>query len=148
LPPLGTARPGEVAGEPLRRPAILRARPEPLEGVPFHSEGPLTRWLMASDSMDPAVGVYIAVHQYSDVVPMNREYCQPHVHDHDEINVFHTASHLQVEVVLGDETVLVEAPATVLIPAGVRHAANVHSGSGFMVVILLDGKYHATEGQG
>ncbi|HPS77758.1 MAG TPA: hypothetical protein PLS53_06360 [Thermoanaerobaculaceae bacterium] len=103
---------------------------------------------MASDSVDPAVGVYIAVHQYSEVMPQSREYCRPHVHDHDEINVFHTTSHLEVEVILDDETVLVEAPATVFIPAGVRHAANVHSGTGFMVVILLDGDYHATEGQG
>lgn len=97
--------------------------------------------------MDPAVGVYIAVHQYSDVVPESREYCRPHVHDHDEINVFHSTALLEVEVVLGEETVLVEAPATVFIPAGVRHAANVRSGSGFMVAILLAGDYHATEGQ-
>jgi quercetin dioxygenase-like cupin family protein len=96
--------------------------------------------------MAPGSGVFIALHEFSDVEPAQRDYCRPHRHDHDEINVFHTTSHLQVEVDLDGETAVVEAPATVLIPAGVRHAANVRSGSGFMVAILLDGHYKATVG--
>lgn len=130
----------------MRRPAIVQGRLEPLEGVPFHSEGPLTRWLLASEAMAPGAGVFIALHEFSGVEPARRDYCRPHRHDHDEINVFHTTSHLEVEVDLDGETFVLEAPATVLIPAGVRHAANVRSGSGFMVAILLDGTYRATDG--
>jgi uncharacterized protein YjlB len=130
----------------MRRPAIVKGRVEPLQGVPFHSEGPLTRWLLASEDMAPGSGVFIALHEFSGVETARRDYCRPHRHDHDEINVFHTTSHLEVEVDLDGETVLLEAPATVLIPAGVRHAANVRSGSGFMVAILLDGRYRATDG--
>jgi 2-isopropylmalate synthase len=114
--------------------------------VPFHSEGPLKRWLLSSEEMAPGSGVFIALHEFSGVEPAQRDYCRPHRHDHDEINVFHTTSHLEVEIDLDGETVVLEAPATVLIPAGVRHAANVRSGSGFMVAILLDGHYRATDG--
>jgi uncharacterized protein YjlB len=130
----------------MRRPAIVKGRLEPLEGVPFHSDGPLKRWLLASEAMAPGSGVFIALHEFSGVEPARRDYCRPHRHDHDEINVFHTTSHLEVEVDLDGETVVLEAPATVLIPAGVRHSANVRSGSGFMVAILLDGDYRATDG--
>jgi uncharacterized protein YjlB len=132
----------------MRRAAIVRGRPEALDTVPFHSEGPLKRWLLASEEMAPGSGVFIALHEFSGVEPARRDYCRPHRHDHDEINVFHTTSHLEVEVELDGEKVLLEAPATVLIPAGVRHAANVRSGSGFMVAVLLDGTYRATDGAG
>lgn len=128
----------------MQRPEIVKGRLEPLENVPFHSEGPLKRWLLASEAMAPGSGVFIALHEFSEVEPAQRDYCRPHRHDHDEINVFHTTSHLEVD--LDGETVLVEAPATVLIPAGVRHAANVRSGTGFLVAILLDGTYRATDG--
>jgi hypothetical protein len=128
------------------RAAIVRGRPEPLDGVPFHSAGPLKRWLLSSEEMAPGAGVFIALHEFSGVEPASRDYCRPHRHDHDEINVFHTTSHLEVEVLLGEEKLVVEAPATVLIPAGTPHAANVRSGSGVMVAILLDGRYRATDG--
>ena len=132
----------------MRSPAIVKGRIEPLDGVPFHTDGPLRRWLLANEAMAPGSGVFIALHEFSGVEPARRDYCRPHRHDHDEINVFHTTSHLEVEVDLDGETVLLEAPATVLIPAGMRHAANVRSGSGFMVAILLDGTYRATDGAG
>ncbi len=128
------------------RAAVVPGRPAPLDGVPFHAAGPLKRWLLASDELAPGAGVFIALHEFSDVPPEERAYCRPHRHDHDEINVFHTTSRLEVEVLLGEEKVVVEAPATVLIPAGTPHAANVRSGSGVMVAILLDGRYRATDG--
>lgn len=129
------------------RPVIVKGRLEPLSGVPFHTDGPLRRWLLASQAMDPAMGFYIAVHDFSEVAPARRDYCHPHIHDYDEINVFHTTSALQVDVLLGAETVRLEAPATVLIPAGVTHAANVHSGTGFLVAVLFGGEYRATSAQ-
>ena len=125
-------------------PVITQARIEPLDGVPFHTSGPITRWLMASQRLDPRVGVHIALHEMNDVEPATRSYCAPHVHDCDELNIFHTTSTLEVEVRLDDAVHLVKAPASVVIPAGTVHAANVRSGSGFMVVVLLEGRYRAT----
>lgn len=125
-------------------PIISQARLEPLENVPFHSNGPVTRWLMASRTLDPRVGFHVALHEMVDVEPASRDYCKPHVHDCDELDVFHTSDQLEVEVRLGDEVHLVKAPASVVIPAGTVHSANVRAGSGFMVVVLLDGSYRAS----
>jgi hypothetical protein len=135
----------EVARE-ARQPVVVRGRIEPLADVPFHHEGPLTRWLMAGAALNPDLHYHIAIHQFTDVEPAPREYCDVHVHDYDEINVFHTTSALRVAVRLGENTVQVEAPATVFIPAGTPHAANVISGTGFMVAILLDGEFRAVAG--
>jgi hypothetical protein len=129
-----------------RQPVVVRGRIEPLANVPFHHDGPLTRWLMAGAALHPGLDYHIAIHQFTDVEPAPREYCEVHVHDYDEINVFHTTSALHVAVRLGEHTLQVEAPATVFIPAGTPHAANVTSGTGFMVAILLDGEFRAVAG--
>jgi hypothetical protein len=127
-----------------RKPVIVRGRVEPLSSVPFHEDGPLTRWFMAGAALDPAMKHYVAIHQFSDVAPGERHYCHVHVHDYDELNVFHSTSSLRVDVRLGDETIQVDAPATIFIPAGTPHAANVNTGSGFMVAILFEGVFEAT----
>ena len=133
-----------VAGP--RRPIVVSGRLESLANLPFHRDGPLTRWLMAGAALHPELEFHIAIHQFSDVEPAQRDYCEVHVHEYDEVNVFHTTSSLRVAVRLGDDTIQVDAPATVFIPAGTPHAANVTSGTGFMVAILLDGEFRAVSG--
>jgi hypothetical protein len=128
-------------------PLIVKGRMESLATVPFHRDGPLTRWLMASAAIDPEVRCHIAIHQFSEVAPADRAYCDPHVHEFDEINVFHSVSLLRVAVQLGNDTIQIDAPSTVFIPAGTTHAANVTSGSGFMIAILLNGEFCAVRGQ-
>ncbi|MGE0704237.1 MAG: homocitrate synthase [Vicinamibacterales bacterium] len=131
-----------------REPIVVSGRAEPLADVPFHRDGPLTRWLMSSAALHPNLNTHIAIHQFTEVEPGTRDYCDVHVHDYDEINVFHTTSALRVAVCLGDETIQVDAPATVYIPAGTPHSANVTSGSGFMVAILMDGAFRAVARNG
>jgi hypothetical protein len=132
--------------ERTRPPIVVRGRVEPLAGVPFHHDGPLTRWQMASAALHPDLDCYVAVHQFSDVAPANRHYCDVHVHEFDEVNVFHSTSALRVSVRLGDDTLEIEAPTTIVIPAGTPHAANVISGSGIMVAFLMSGTFRATRG--
>lgn len=142
----GTGLSSPTEGNGVRQPIIVQGRTEPMGAVPFHGDGPLTRWLMASAALHPDINCHIAIHQFSDVKQGRRDYCEVHIHDYDEINVFHTPSALRVAVRLGDETVQVDAPATVFIPAGTPHAANVTFGSGFMVAVLLDGRFRAVSG--
>jgi uncharacterized protein YjlB len=101
--------------------------------------------MMASADLDPNLGCYVAIHRFTDVPADDRDYCHVHVHEYDEINIFHTDSALRMDVQLGDEMVQVDAPATVFIPAGTPHATNVKSGSGFMVAVLFDGTFRATK---
>lgn len=124
-----------VTGEPL----VLRGKRQPLEAVAFHEAGPLDRWLLASRELDPRAGVFVSMHRFEKVPPGSRTYCHPHVHEHDEINIFESDARLLVDVTLGEEKHLVQAPATVIIPAGVPHSANVREGSGVMVVVILNG---------
>jgi hypothetical protein len=126
-----------------RQPIVVSGRIEPLSDVPFHHEGPLTRWLMASAALHPALNCHIAVHEFSHVEPASRAYCDPHVHDFDEINVFFTTSTLKVAVQLGAETRELDAPATVFIPAGTPHAANVIAGTGTLTAVLFNGTFRA-----
>jgi hypothetical protein len=126
-----------------RQPVVVQGKIEPLSHVPFHHDGPLTRWLMASAALHPALNCHIAVHEFTDVEPATRAYCDPHVHEFDELNVFFTTSSLKVAVLLGSETVEIEAPATVFIPAGTPHAANVIAGTGTLTAVLFNGTFRA-----
>ena len=128
-------------------PLVITGRREDLGQVPFHRDGPLARWLMAGAALSPDLNCHIAVHEFTDVAEASREYCDPHVHEFDEINVFHSSTGLRVALTLGDDTTDIEAPATVFIPAGTPHAANVISGSGVMVAFLLSGQFRATDGR-
>ena len=154
MPPTNTSlspddRGGEGPGDASARqarPIIVKGRLEPLANVPFHRDGPLTRWLMASAALHPDLQCHIAIHQFSNAETALRDYCDLHVHEYDEYDVFHTTSALRVAVRLGDETVQVDAPATVFVPAGTPHALNVVSGSGFMIAFLMDGRFRAVRG--
>jgi hypothetical protein len=129
-----------------KKPIVVSGHVEPLSNVPFHKDGPLTRWIMASAALNPELEHYVAIHQFSEVPAGERHYCDVHVHDYDELNIFHTTSSLRVDLTLGTETIQIEAPATVFIPAGTPHAANVNAGTGLMVAILFDGVFQAVGG--
>ncbi len=124
-------------------PIVVRGQLEPLATVPFHHDGPLTRWLLASAALHPGLDCYIAIHEFSNVEAAERSYCDVHVHDFDEVNIFHSTSTLRVAVRLGDDTIEVAAPTTVFIPAGTPHSANVISGSGQMIAFLMRGTFRA-----
>ena len=77
------------------------------------------------------------------LVPGVRKYCEPHRHDVDEINILLSQGHLLYDIRLGDERYEVEAPASVYIPAGLVHSANVIEGSGFFVAVIASARYEA-----
>ncbi|MGF1664157.1 MAG: hypothetical protein ACFCVG_17115 [Kineosporiaceae bacterium] len=54
----------------------------------------------------------------------------------DELNLLLSPGRLLFEIELGDERHEVAAPASVLVPAGLRHRANVLEGSGYFIVII------------
>ena len=90
--------------------------------------------------------VHLAIHQVSLGEGRNRTiYSAPHTHQEwDEVNVLLSNSTLTYAITIGDEVSEVAAPATIWIPAGVAHAANVISGEGFFICLRIDKKPAAT----
>jgi mannose-6-phosphate isomerase-like protein (cupin superfamily) len=64
------------------------------------------------------------------------------VHEHEvaELNVLLPVAGLTCEVVLGDERYDVEAPASIVVPAGLRHSINVTAGAGYLVTVALSSR--------
>jgi len=119
---------------------------EGLGQVPFHSgaEAPLTRRVLSGPSLHEGLERRIVVHEVTDVSAERRHYCAPHFHDFAEVNLLLSSSRLKYEICLGDETYLVEAPASIYIPAGLLHAANVFEGSGFFIAMMDTAHYSAS----
>ena len=59
------------------------------------------------------------------------------------VNILLSLDRLVYEITLGDEVYEVEAPASIYIPAGLVHSANVIEGSGFFVAIIETADYVA-----
>jgi hypothetical protein len=111
---------------------------EALHHVPFHANGiaPLSRHVLAGPRVHPRAMKHIVAHEIREVSTAKRTYSEPHVHDCDEINILLSLSDLTYEIRLGDEIYIVNAPATIRIPAGLVHSANVIDGSGFYLAML------------
>lgn len=144
-------RPGERNGHtmaPVRPHAALITRPpiEDLRGVPFHGNGvaPLRRYVLAGTSVHPEAKKHIVAHQIHEVSAARRSYCEPHVHDCHEIDTLLSQTSLSYEIRLGDDVYVVDAPATIYIPAGLVHSANVIDGSGFFIAMLDTTDYAAS----
>ncbi|HEX4168268.1 MAG TPA: hypothetical protein VHZ55_22615 [Bryobacteraceae bacterium] len=146
------ADPRNAADPPATSPQnlISRGRLEPLHFVPFHANGtaPVSRRVLAGAGVHESLGKHIVSHEIRNVPAERRSYCEPHVHECDEINFLLSDSHLSYEIRLGDEVFVVNAPATIHIPAGVVHSANVIEGSGFYIAIVDTPNYNASVGSG
>jgi quercetin dioxygenase-like cupin family protein len=117
---------------------------EPLEKLIFHSAAPFTRRRMAGGQLHPDAHLHIAVHEISDLGFAERQYCAPHRHNCAEINLLLSLSNLVFRITLNAEVYEVAAPASIYIPPGVIHSANVLEGTGFFVAILETLDYHSS----
>lgn len=118
---------------------------EPLEKVPFHSKAPIKRLSMLSKKIVPQSDTHIAVHFVNGSRTKYPQYSSFHKHNCDEINLILSESgKLTYKIQLGDESYRVSSPATIFIPKGVRHKANVISGKGIFVCIILSDKYKSS----
>lgn len=117
-----------------------------LHHVPFHSNGiaPLTRRVMAGADVLPEIKKHLVTHELREVSTAFRSYCEPHAHDCTEINILLSMSRLVYEIRLAEEVFIVEAPATIYIPAGLIHSANVIEGTGFFLAMLDTANYGAS----
>ena len=81
------------------------------------------------------------------VAPLNGDTARgrwerPAIHQHDapELNILLPTTSLVCEVMLGDERHEVDGPASIVVPAGLRHSIAVKAGTGFLVSVSLDAR--------
>jgi mannose-6-phosphate isomerase-like protein (cupin superfamily) len=126
---------------PRYRKFIRKGVVEPLSQVPFHGRAPIKRLSMLSKKLVPKSNTHVAVH-FVDSKKKFPQYSFPHRHDYDEVNlILSEKGKLTYKIQLNDETYRVSSPSTVFIPKGVIHSANVVSGNGIFVCIILSDEY-------
>ena len=124
---------------------IKTGKNESLENVPFHNKVPIKRLSMLSKSIISESDTHVAVH-FVNTSKKLPGYSKLHKHDHDEINlILSEDSELIYKIQLEDETYDVHSPSTVFIPKGIRHKAQVKSGKGIFVCIILSSNYSSQE---
>lgn len=116
---------------------------EGLQSVKFHSDAPFLRRLMSNFSDSYSIGKHIAVHEIKNNLSLkHRSYTELHAHNCDEWNIILSFEKLVFEICLDNESYEVSAPATVYIPQGLLHSANVLEGSGFYICVLDTSDYN------
>jgi mannose-6-phosphate isomerase-like protein (cupin superfamily) len=111
---------------------------EPLSKVPFHSKAPIKRLSMLNKKRFPPSKTHIAVHFVNSLGKKIPNYSKLHKHNHDEINlILSEKGKLTYEIQLDDEVYKVSSPSTVFIPKRVNHKAQVISGKGIFVCMIL-----------
>ena len=119
---------------------------KPLETIVFHhkEKAPLKRFVMLEKKKIKEKGLRIVVHIIKKAVKKARYYCEVHRHDYDEINlILSEKGKLLYRIQLEDEVYIVKSPASIYIPKGVRHSANVISGEGIFVADIFVEPYKA-----
>lgn len=121
---------------------ITKGINEPLFKIPFHQKTSLKRISMLSKKIIPESKIHTAVH-FVDVSDKKiPKYSILHKHDVDEVNlILSQDDKLVYEIQLDDEIYKVNSPATIFIPKGVNHRADVLSGKGIFVCLIMSNKY-------
>ena len=112
-----------------------------------HGEGVGTRYVFSDHNNNPEGKVYAILRKVKNV---NRppQYIELHSHPVDSLWMFvgdnDNLTGLNVEVVLGDKTYVLNSPASIYIPAGVDHTYRLVEGSGkyFNIVLVPGGNYN------
>jgi len=124
---------------------ITKGISEPLSNVPFHKKAPIKRLSMLSKKTIPESNIHAAIHIVDVKNKKISKYSALHKHNANEVNMILSQNgKLVYEIQLDDEIYKVSSPATIFIPKGVKHRADVISGSGFFVCLILSDKYKSS----
>ncbi len=126
---------------------ITKGIEQPLSSVAFHHDAPLTRYVMLQkDKTQGDGGFRVVAHIINNLQGEVDPYCELHWHDFDEVNhILSEDNSLKYRIRLEDEEYEVSAPATVYIPKGIKHAAEVISGKGVFLAITFTKDYVAKQ---
>lgn len=125
---------------------ITKGINEPLTKVPFHKKAPIKRISMLSKKSIPESKIHAAVHFVDIIDKKISKYSVLHKHDADEINmILSDNDKLVYEIQFDDEIYKVSSPATIFIPKGVNHRADVISGRGIFVCLIMSNRYKTSK---
>lgn len=118
---------------------------EPLSSVAYHHDGPLDRFVMLQKQTITGDGGFrVVAHMLHDVPDIVQPYCELHWHEFDEVNlILSEDDSLKYKIILEDEEYEVTSPATVYIPKGLKHSAEVLAGRGTYLAITFTQHYKA-----
>jgi hypothetical protein len=124
---------------------ITRGVEKTLSSVKFHHDAPLVRHeLLLHRDFRGDGGIRIVSHTIADLPDTIPSYCELHWHEFDEINLILSESEsLVYRIKLEDEEHIVRSPATIYIPKGIKHSAEVISGKGIYLTINATAHYKA-----
>lgn len=112
---------------------------ENLDLIPFHNKSEGIKRLYAEN-----FPVHLAIHEINKISKNENKYVQSHRHQKPEINIIIPSEEgLKYNIQIGVETYEIDTPTSIWIPEDVPHSANVISGSGYFVCIILQDKYEA-----
>lgn len=121
---------------------IVKGVKEPLSKVPFHTNTSIRRFSMLGKNKIPQSKIHTAVHFVNAHENKISRYSKLHRHNANEINLILSEDEkLTYKIQLEDEKYTVSSPATIFIPKGIKHSAEVISGKGIFVCIILSNKY-------
>jgi hypothetical protein len=99
--------------------------------------GPIFKYI--DGSLFPGQDLELRVRKVNHVPVVYKPFVDPHTHDVDQF--FSITDGLTFEVIMNDEKYEFTGPATVLIPAGVKHTQRPTKGQGYVIIITKKGKY-------
>ncbi len=107
----------------------------PTTEIKHHTDAaPGVRYVFVDGKLKPEAGFYTVVRSVTDVQSSQAHYVDKHTHHCDTYHIVIGTgpefAGLKTEFVIGDETVVVESPVGVHIPAGTPHSQRIVEGSG------------------
>lgn len=99
--------------------------------------GPLYNFM--EDCLVPGADICIHIREVKQVPPGFKSHVDPH--KHEVSSVYSIIGDLTMEITLEEEKHQVTGPASVFIPAGMKHAVRPLRGAGYLIVTVKSGKY-------
>ncbi|VVB54127.1 Uncharacterised protein [uncultured archaeon] len=116
------------------------------ELVRHTDDSPGTRYVALDKKILSESTVYQAVRIIKDLKVKPPEYVKSHSHTVDSTYIFlgdnEDLSGLKAEVVLGDETYVIDSPASIFVPKRLNHSVKLIGGSGLFINTVLNGDYN------
>lgn len=113
--------------------------PNIIQTLPHHSGIPFTREVYFGTEAINVDDLHIAVHHVIDAENVSHGYAEPHNHNVQELNIvigLERDKPLKYRFIIENETHFIESPASIVIPAGITHAAIAMEGSGIFICII------------